>query len=154
MQCKKEIEILLQNRDYLKLYQTQPAILNELLLLTSQADFEDFFSDNDEPLGEDVFWQFYAAINGDGLIIDAYEGDATEKLNSYLQLHLPNELYTTIQHHIQMIFVDMGEDDSLETQIASCNATLAHTGYQILLQFDDTYYTGVYFLSISGPEQK
>lgn len=43
MQHKEKIEILLQNRDYLKLYQTQPAILNEMLLLTSQADFEDFF---------------------------------------------------------------------------------------------------------------
>ena len=154
MQYKEELKTLLQNREYRKLYQAQPAILNEMLLLTSQADFEDYLSDNDDPLDEDVFWQFYATLNGDGLVIGAYEGDTTEKLNSYLQLHLPNELYTAIQHHIQTIFVDMDEDDALETQIASCNTTLAHTGYQIHLQFDDTYCTGVYFLSISVPEQK
>lgn len=44
--------------------------------------------------------------------------------------------------------MDIDAQDTLKEHIRLCNQDLADTGYFLQLDFDDTYYAGVYFLSV------
>lgn len=54
---------LLKTQNYKHLYQTQVQVINEMLLIDSQEDFEDFLQEND--FEEKVFWLYYSAIHGE-----------------------------------------------------------------------------------------
>lgn len=88
---ERQIQDLLERREYIQLYQEQPKVINMMLLVEDQREFEDYLA-------------------------------------------------------------DMDEDDQLEKRVCQCNQILESTGYRIQLVFDDTYYTGVYFLSVTEGE--
>lgn len=149
---EKQIQDLLERRQYIQLYQEQPKVINMMLLVEDQAEFEDYLADMDDPIEERVFWQFYSVVNGKSIEIGGYEGDAEDKVCSYLRRYLPPELYEKTKGIMQNLYVDMDEDDQLEKRVCQCNQILEASGYRIQLEFDDTYYTGVYFLSVTEGE--
>lgn len=43
---------------------------------------------------------------------------------------------------------DVDGEDNLKEKVDLCGQCLENTGYSLRLDFDDTYYAGVYFLSV------
>ena len=82
------------------------------------------------------------------MTIGGYEEDVTQKVADYLKQHLPENIFATIQEHLQNIYVDIDAEDNLKEKTDLCNQCLAKTKYSLRLDFDDTYYAGVYFLSV------
>ena len=54
---KQHIHDLFLEKKYLELYKTQSATLNEMLLVNSQQEFEDYLK-NEDFLKEDIFWLY------------------------------------------------------------------------------------------------
>lgn len=152
---ENDVHTLFQNRQYMLLYENYSAVINEMLQIKTAADFEDFIQDDDFS-DEDVFWLYYSAVQGESLLIGAYEGDVSEKVSTFLAERLPDALFAKIQDDIQLLYVDIddyfdgesGYEDKLEKQIRICNQHLGTAAYTLKLHFDDTYCTGVYFLSV------
>ena len=145
---KQHVCELLKTKDYKQLYQTQSQIINEMLLIDSQEDFEDFLQEND--LDENVFWLYYSAIHGESLMIGGYDEDVTVAVEGFLQEKLTDNVFDVIKNDIQQIYVDLGTRDNLEERIKVLNRQLEKHGYLIRLDYDETYCAGVYFLSVDG----
>lgn len=144
---KQHIHDLFLEKKYLELYKTQSATLNEMLLVNSQQEFEDYLK-NEDFLKEDIFWLYYATVQGESLLIGGYEEDATSKVSAFLKGHLPEIIFTGIQKYLQDIYVDIDDRDNLQEKIEICNQLLSDSGYYILIDSDDTYCALAYFLSV------
>lgn len=144
---KENIHALFEREKYLELYQTQAEVIKEMLAIYNQQEFEDFLSSGD-CIDEDVFWLHYAVVHGESLSIGGYEEDVTQKVSDFLKLKLSENIFSEIQRHLQDLYVDIDSEDNLKEKIDLCNQSLANTGYSLRLDFDDTYYAGVYFLSV------
>ena len=143
---KQYIYELLKTRNYKQFYQTQAQVINEMLLIDSQEDFEDFLQEND--LNENVFWLYYSAIHGESLMIGGYDEDVTVAVEDFLREKLTDNVFDVIKNDIQQIYVDLGTRDNLEERIGVLNRQLEKNGYSIRLKYDETYCAGVYFLSV------
>ena len=143
---KQYIYELLKTKNYKQLYQTQAQVINEMLLIDSQEDFEDFLQEND--LDENVFWLYYSAIHGESLMIGGYDEDVTAAVEDFLQEKLADNVFDAIKNDIQQIYVDLGTRGNLEERIEVLNRQLEKNGYSIRLDYDETYCAGVYFLSV------
>lgn len=144
---KQEIMELLKSKNYKQLYQTQSQVINEMLLIKSQEEFEDFLKENNS-LDERAFWLYYYAVHGESLLIGGYSEDVTEEVTSYLAKNLPTEIFNTIKADIQQIYVDLDAKNNLEEQIGILNKKLEQKGHLIRLDYDETYCAGAYFLSV------
>lgn len=144
---KKYIRTLFETKNFLELYQVQAEVMNKMLSLDNQEDFEDFLEGGDS-IEENVFWLHYDAVHGESLLIGGYEEDITQKVSNFLKQQLPKDIFFTIQEHLQNLYVDIDAEDNLEEKICFCNQCLADTDYLLQLKFDDTYYAGTYFLSV------
>ena len=144
---KQYIHTLFRTNDFSELYQVQAEVINEMLSINNQQDFEDFLA-NGDCIDEDVFWLHYAVVHGESLSIGGYEEDVTQKVASFLKQMLPEDVFCIIQEHLQNLYVDIDADDNLEEKIGFCNQCLVDTDYSLQLEFDDTYYAGTYFLSV------
>ena len=144
---KQYIHTLFETENFSELYQVQPEVINEMLSLENHKDFEDFL-ENEDSIEEDVFWLHYAAVHGESLLLSGYEGDVTKKVTTFLKKKLPEDIFFTMQEHLQNFFVDIDAEDNLKKKIDFCNQCLADTNYLLQLDFDDTYYAGAYFLSV------
>ncbi|MDE7207177.1 MAG: hypothetical protein K2N90_08500 [Lachnospiraceae bacterium] len=144
---KQSIHTLFETENFSELYQAQIEVIQQMLSLDTQEEFEDFLESGDS-LEEDVFWLHYAAVHGESLLIGGYEEDVTPKVTDFLKQQLPEALFLTIQEHLQSLYVDIDAEDNLEEKIGFCNQCLADTDYRLRLEFDDTYYAGIYFLSV------
>ncbi len=147
-----QVHELFLNRQYDKLYNKYPLIFNQLLSIASKSELQDFLTDSDD-IDEKVFWLFYNSLTGKSLLIGGYEGDVSAKLNTYFQQNLPEMLYNKLKCCIENCYVDIDVDGDVdfEEQIMECNQMLKGTGYSVLMEFDDTYCSGVYFISILQP---
>ena len=144
---KQYIHTFFETENYLELYQVQAEVINEMLAIDNQQEFEDFLESEDY-IEEDVFWLHYAVVHGESLLIGGYEEDVTQKISDFLKQRLPEELYFKMQEYLKKIYVDIDEEDNLEEKIGLCNQSLKATDYSLQLDFDDTYYAGAYFLSV------
>ena len=144
---KQYIHTLFETENFLELYQIQTEVINEILSIDNQQDFEDFLA-NEDCIDEDVFWLHYAAAHGESLLIGGYEEDVTQKITDFLMQRIPENIFLTIQEFLQKLYVDIDAEDNLEEAIGFCNQRLADTDYALQLQFDDTYYAGAYFLTV------
>lgn len=144
---KHHIHELFLKKNYLELYQTQSATLNEMLLVNSQQEFEDYLK-NEDFLEEDIFWLYYAAVQGESLLIGGYEGDVTSKVSTFLNQHLPATIFVEIQKYLQDISVDIDDRDNLQEKIEICNQHLSDSGYFIQVDSEDIYCSLAYFLSV------
>ena len=144
---KQYIHTLFETDNFSELYQVQAEVINEMLSINYQQDFEDFLI-NEDYIDEDVFWLHYAVVHGESLLIGGYEEDVTQNVASFLKQRLPEDVFCIIQEHLQNLYVDIDADDNLVEEIDFCNQCLVDTDYLLQLDFDDTYYTGAYFLSV------
>lgn len=144
---KQHIHDLFLEKKYLELYNTQSATLNEMLLVNSQQEFEDYLK-NEDFLEEDIFWLYYATVQGESLLIIGYEEDATSKVSTFVKGHLPETIFVGIQKYLQDIYVDIDDIDNLQEKIEICNQHLSDSGYYIQIDSDDTYCALAYFLSV------
>lgn len=144
---KQYIHTLFETGNFLELYQAQAETVNEMLSIDNQQEFEDFLESEDF-IEEDVFWLHYAAAWGESLLIGGYEEDVTQKIADFLYQRLPEEIFCKIREGLQDIYVDIDGEDTLEEKIGFCNQCLSDTDFRLHLDFDDTYYAGVYFLSV------
>ncbi len=69
---RQYIHTLFETKNFLELYQVQSEVMNEMLSLDNQEDFEDFL-ESEHFIEEDVFWLHYAAVHGESLLIGGYE---------------------------------------------------------------------------------
>lgn len=146
---KQYIHTLFETEKFLELYKLQSEVINEMLSLENQNEFEDFLESEDS-IEEDVFWLHYAAIHGESLLIGGYEEDVTQKASDFIKKHLPENIFLTIREHLQNLYVNMDKEDNLEEKVEFCNQLLVDTKYRLQIDFDDTYYAGVYFLSVKS----
>lgn len=144
---KQYIQTLFEKGDFLELYQVQKEVIDEMLSIDHQEDFENFLASED-CIDEDLFWLYYAVVYGESLLIGGYEGNITQKVVSFLKLKLPEDIFFIIQEHIQNLYVDIDAKDNLKEKIGFCNQCLADLNYFLQLDFDDTYNAGTYFLSV------
>lgn len=144
---RQHIHDLFLEKNYLQLYKTQSATLNEMLLINSQQEFEDYLK-NENFLEEDIFWLYHAAVQGESLLIGGYEEDVASKVSAFLKERLPETIFVVIQKYLQDIYVDIDDRDNLQEKIETCNQQLSNSGYYIQIDSDDTYCTLAYFLSV------
>ena len=144
---KQYIHTLFETENFSELYQVQTEVINEMLSIDNQQDFEDFLA-NEDGIEEDVFWLHYAVVHGESLLIGGYEEDITQKVTVFLKQRLPEDVFFTVSEHLQNLYVDIDAEDNLEKKIDFCNRYLVDTDYLLQLDFDDTYYAGTYFLSV------
>lgn len=143
---------LLAERRFDALYREVPAVLDEMLLIQSRAEFEDFLAQGQE-VEEEAFWRFYRAALGKSLLLDGYEGDVTEKVQAFLRKELPRAVYSQLEELLCDIQADLDEDlEPLEDRVEEWNARLSGTPYTLELELEDTYCSGVYFLSVQCRE--
>ena len=138
-------ELLTQT--FSELYQTHADVINEMLSTETEQEFEDFLA-SEGGIVEDVFWLHYGVVHGESLLIGGYEEDVTQKVSDFLKQKLPDNLFSAMQEHLQNVYVDIDDEDNLKEKVGLCNQCLENTDYSLRLDFDDTYYAGVYFLSI------
>ena len=146
---KQYIHTLFATKNFSELYQAQSEVINEMLSIENQEEFEDFLEQEDS-VEEAVFWLHYAAVHGESLPIGGYEEDVTQKVADFLGQRLPEDIFAIVQEHLQNIYVDIDAEDNLKEKIDLCNQCLTDTKYSLQLDFDDTYYAGVYFLSVAS----
>lgn len=144
---KQSIRTLFETEQFSELYQIQANTINEMLSIETQRDFEDFL-ESEGGIDEDVFWLHYGVICGESLLIGGYEDDVTQKVSDFLKQKLPEDFFSAIQKHLKNIYVDIDDKDNLKEKVDLCNQCLANTNYSLSLDFDDTCYAGVYFLSV------
>jgi len=144
---KQYIHTLFETENFSELYQVQTEVIHEMLSIDNQRDFEDFLASEDY-IEENVFWLHYAVVHGESLLIGGYEEDVTQKVSNFLKQRFPKDIFFTMQEYLQNLYVDIDAKDNLEEKIGFCNQFLADTDYSLQLDFDDTYYTGAYFLSV------
>lgn len=147
MDVKKRIHNLILEKNYLQLYKEYPLVLNEMLFIENQEEFEDFIKENNE-IQEDIFWFFYSASIGNSVLIGVYEADVYDKFISYLQTKLPFEILEKIKGAFDSIYMNVDENKTVEPFIERCNNLLKDTKYFCIAQFDDTYCAGVYFVEV------
>ena len=146
---KQYVHTLFETKNFSELYKTQSEVINAMLSIENQEEFEDFL-EQDDSVEEAVFWLHYAAARGESLPIGGYEEDVTQKVADFLGQRLPEDIFAVVQEHLQNIYVDIDAEDNLKEKIDLCNQCLADTKYSLQLDFDDTYYAGVYFLSVAS----
>ena len=146
---KQYIHTLFESENFSELYQVETDVINEMLSINNQQDFEDFIA-NEDYIDEDVFWLHYAVVHGESLLIGGYEEDVTQKVACFLKQRLPEDVFLAMQEHLQNLYVNIDAEDNLEEKIDLCNRCLANTDYLLQLDFDDTYYAGDYFLSVTS----
>lgn len=144
---KQYIHTLFELKNYPELYRVHTEVINEMLSIDNQKDFEDFL-ENEGSVREDVFWLHYSAVHGESLLIGGYEEDVTQKVADFLKRKLPEDIFSAMQENLQNLYVDIDAEDNLKEKIDFCNQCSANTGYSLKLDFDDTYYAEVYFLSV------
>ena len=146
---KTSIHMLFETEQFSELYPTQADVINEMLSIETQQEFEDFLA-NEGGIDEEVFWLHYGAVHSESLSIDGYEEDVTQKVSDFLKQKLPEDLFSAMLGHMQNVYVDIDGEDNLKEKVDLCNQCLENTDYSLRLDFDDTYYAGVYFLSVVG----
>ena len=144
---KQSIHTLFEKGLFLELYKVQADVINEMLSLETQREFEDFLA-SESSIDEDVFWLHYGVVHGESLSIGGYEEDVTQKVSYFLKQKFPENLFSAIQEHLKNVYADLDDEDNLKEKVDLCNRCLENTDYSLRLDFDDTYYAGVYFLSI------
>lgn len=144
---KRSIHMLFETEHFSELYPTQAGVINEMLSIETQQEFEEFLAD-EGGIDEEVFWLHYGAVHSESLSIGGYEEDVTQKVSDFLKQKLPEDLFSAMLEHLQNVYVDIDDEDNLKEKVALCNQCLENTDYSLRLDFDDTYYAGVYFLSV------
>lgn len=144
---KQAIHKLFELEQFSELYQTQADVINEMLAIESQQEFEDFLAEAGG-LDEEVFRLHYGAVHSESLSIGGYEEDVSQRVSDFLRQKLPEELFASILKHLQNVYVDIDDEDNLKEKVDLCNQCLEGTDYSLRLDFDDTYYAGIYFLSV------
>lgn len=143
---KQQFQKLLDAKDYKRLYQTQAPVLNQMLLINSEEEFDDYL---EYLYFEDwVFWMHYQAFHGEVLLIGGYDGDVTEAVKEFLKSKLPDNVFESIKNEIGQIYADVDEWGKLDECVDALNNSLEKNGYSILLDHDDLYSAGEYFLSV------
>ena len=144
---KQSIRMLFETENFSELYLTQADVINEMLSIETQQEFEDFLA-YEGGIDEEVFWLHYRAVHSESLSIGGYEEDVTQKVSGFLKQKLPEDLFSAMLEHLQNVYVDIDGEDNLKEKVDLCNQCLENTDYLLRLDFDDTYYAGVYFLSV------
>lgn len=146
------LQTLFAEKRYGELYEMAPFVFDDMLMLNGRAEFEDFLEQEQE-VDEGAFWRFYRAALGKSLLLDGYEGDVTEKVQAFLRKELPCGVYSQLEELLSDIQADLDEDlEPLEERVEEWNKRLSDTSYTLVLELDDTYCAGVYFLSVQCSE--
>ena len=69
---KHYIHTLFETENFSELYQIQTEVINEMLSLDNQEEFEEFLESGNS-INEEIFWLHYAAVHGESLLIGGYE---------------------------------------------------------------------------------
>lgn len=149
---KQMIHALFEKKDYIQLYEMEKETIQQMLLIESQEEFEDFLKY--EEIEEDVFYLYDSAVQGESLLIGGYEGDISERVTTFLKQKLPKELFDMVASYLKNLYVDFDAKDNIEKQIAACNQHFKNTGYGLLLCYDESYCAGVYFLKVLHDGEK
>ena len=144
---KRSIRMLFETEHFSELYRTQADVINEMLFIETQQEFEDFLAD-EGGIDEEVFWLYYGAVHSESLLIGGYEEDVTQKVSGFLKQKLPEDLFSAVLEHLQNVYVDIDGEDNMKEKADLCSQCLENTGYSLRLDFDDTYCAGAYYLSV------
>ena len=146
MARKEDIHRLFQEKDYKQLYEKCAPSVNEMLMIATADEFEDFLRQEHE-LDEEIFWLYDSAVSRESILIGCYEEDVTERVRAFLKERLPEEAFSGIQDELEDLYVDIDSRDNLREKIDACNGRLA-AGNTLALRYEDTYCAGAYFLSV------
>ncbi len=113
---RQYIYTLFNAENFSKLYQVQTEVIQQMLSLDTQEEFEDFLESGDS-LEEDVFWLHYTAVHDESLLIGSYEEGVTPKVTDFLKQRFPEALLFAIQEHLQSLYVNIDAEDNLEENI-------------------------------------
>ena len=144
---EQQIHTLFETKKYMELYKTQADVLNEMLMIHSKEEFEDFLS-CENIIDESIFLLYYAAVHGESLLIGCYEGEVKVQVTSFLKMKLPEDVFLLIEESLENIYVDIDEENNIKEKIECCNQKLQNTHYYISVIYEDTYCAGAYFLSV------
>ena len=144
---RQQIQKMLDAKDYKQLYRFQAPVLNQMLLINSEEEFDDYL---EYLYFEDwVFWLHYQAFHGEALLIGGYDGDVTEAVKGFLKSQLPDTVFESIKNEIGQIYADVDECwGKLDECVDALNNSLEKNGYSVPLDYDDLYSAGEYFLSV------
>lgn len=148
MYSREEIHQMFQEKQYKRLYGECAAAINEMLMITTGEEFEDFLQQVGE-LEEDIFWLYHEYVCGKSMLIGGYEEDVTEKVRSFLKDRMSTSAFAMIEDDLRDVYVDLDGKNNLENKISLCNARLKDIKDTILLQYEDVYCAGAYFLSVN-----
>lgn len=144
---RENIHTLFLGKNYLELYKTQSKVLQAMLFVETQKEFEDFLK-NEERLEEDIFWLYYETVQGESLLVGRYEEDVTSKVTTFMKKKLPETAFTAIQEYLQDIYVDIDDMDNLQEKMDILNQHLSEYGYHVQIENEDTYCALAYFLML------
>lgn len=148
----QEIQILLAEENYPEIYRRYAPVLEDMLLIRTEAEWLDYMEQQGPELEERPLRLHLAAWAGCCLEIGCFEGDVTKKLMDFLRQDLPEQVLNRLKH--PPVNVDIDESNGvLETQIKPYQEQLEPWGCQLKVFFDDTYCTGVYFVFLDAPQQ-
>ena len=144
---RENIHTLFLGKNYLELYKTQSKVLQAMLFVETQKEFEDFLK-NEKRLEEDIFWLYYETVQGESLLIGGYEEDVTSKVTTFMKKKLPETAFTAIQEYLQDIYADIDDMDNLQEKMDILNQHLSEYGYHVQIESEDTYCALAYFLML------
>lgn len=148
---RQQVHKFLKTQNYTALYQISGEVINDMLMISSREEFEDFLDCNDT-LEEDIFWLHYAAAHGESLLIGGYDEDVTETVTFFLRQKLPENVFDNVVSDLYDLYVCLGTRDTLEEKIRFCNQALSSSEYTLRLDYDETYCAGVYFLTVRSKQ--
>lgn len=147
----QDMQILMAEKAYGEVYRRYSVVLEDLLFVTSEAEWLDFLEHNEE-LEERPLRLHLAAQAGICLEVGGYEGDVTDKLLNLLREDLPEKLFDRL--NCPPVNVDIDElKGELEPQLKPYQDQLNPHGCHLKVFFDNTYCAGVYFIFLQTPQE-
>ena len=145
--AREDIHRLFQEKNYKQLYELCAPSINEMLLITTADEFEDFLRQTGD-LDEEIFWLYDSSVSGKSILIGCYEEDVTERVRTFLKERLPEESFSVIRDDLKDLYVDIDSRDNLRERIDACNSKLETERNILVLKYENTYCAGAYFLFV------
>lgn len=147
-----DIWTLLEQRNFSEAYRRFAPVWEDMLGVYGEAEWLDCLAQQGPELEERPLRLYLAAQADCCLELGGYEGDATEKLLSFLRRDLPEKAFEKLTP--TPINLDIDEPDGeLEPQLRAWQEQLEPWGCKLRVFFDDTYCGGIYFLFLDAPRE-
>lgn len=130
------VQSLIENNDYISIYEKYGDVLKEFLFVESFDEFNDFIEEQSDLVAES-FLLALASKKNVCCSIGMYESNVPELLQQYLQ----NTSQITMNNNICK-----DTHNFLVTTLSEINQLICSCDKKYILLFDDTYCEGVYYV--------